>query len=101
MQKLNVSTKKLSTGKWHTWGYGTKFDGKDGKEGNIVLQFKLEQLRNLIQAIETNDVQVNQYGYVEFSVFKNTWEDKKNASPLNKPEPKVETPVIDLDTLPF
>jgi hypothetical protein len=100
MQKLNVAAKKLSTGKWHTWGYGTKFDDKDGKEGNLVLKFKGEQLHALSEAVKTGEVQVNQYGYVEFAVFKDTYSNN-NASPLSKPVLKVETPVIDADSIPF
>lgn len=97
MQKLNVAAKKLSTGKWYTWGYGTKFDDKDGKEGNIVLKFKRDQIHALLEAVNTGEIQVNQHGYVEFVVFKDTF----NASPLSKPIPKVETPVIDADLIPF
>jgi hypothetical protein len=100
MQKLNVAAKKLSTGKWYTWGYGTKFDDKDGKEGNLVLKFKVDQLHALLEAVKTGEIQVNQYGYAEFAVFKDTYSNN-NASPLNKPALKVEVPVINPDFIPF
>jgi hypothetical protein len=76
MKQFNLSSKNLKTGKYWTYGYGSQFDDKDGKQGNIVIKFKKEQLQTISKALAEGELQYDDYGYVKFTMFPSTFKNK-------------------------
>lgn len=55
---------KLSTGKYVTLAYGAEFDN-----GGSQLKVKRDMLQNIINAIDSGEITLDDYGYAKFSVY--------------------------------
>lgn len=100
--KLNMSAKKTSTKKWWTWGYGLQFVNENDKTTGIIIKLKREQVENLLNAIKSNDLAKDNYGYYQFNLYPenkdNNYVKKENGTNSHS---DVETLPLPNDHVPF
>lgn len=70
--KLNMSAKKTSTKKWWTWGYGLQFVDDSNKTTGVLIKFKEDQIKSMLLAMQSGDLEKDNYGYYQFNMFPET-----------------------------